>query len=220
MIVKGSYNITVEYQTMHKDYRAVLHGDNLITFLGASFFMNRWKDDKIPPISDIVIGDSDRSPQKTDEAIGNQLIILKPTIRVDLEQMALVMTCNVDPNRIIGACEIGVRNGDGTLLSHDAFPILTEEILGASTNISLEYQFALETAHTIPSWTPYSPNVYYTQVDTLVNGVYDKYGNGYSKAENIDAVDSAFKYYYSAFNHRVYIYNSGDPDDDKITIKE
>lgn len=218
MNVKGNYTITLNFCNMFNNMQLEIKRENLITYAGESFFLNRWRDNKFQPINQIVLGNSEIKPLKNDTKLGNQILSVNPNIRIDLNNMQLILTANIEPSKILGICEIGVMNGDNKLISHDTFTQLTADVLGASSNVQLEYCFNLESGHTVLEWTPSRHNIYYTQVSSEVKGVYDDKGNGYRKKEDLDSLDE-YCYYYSTTTQRVYVYRGAEQLNDRITIK-
>lgn len=216
MRIKGKYKITINC----KDYEIVRYGENLITLLGQSYFLNRWKDNTLEPIGRLCFGKSSRAPDKQDQDLGNQTYQVQPKMSVNLLENSLNMSATLNPEQLIGVCEIGVKTGDDLLISRDVFKPFTADILGASSSINIDYQYVIETGDVHSDWTPYTQKqgVYYTSTKNIVTGVSDENGNGYIKKDSIDELTQAGTYYYSNTAQKVYINPIGEIG--KIIIKE
>ena len=63
----------------------VIRGNNLITLLGESFFMNRAINNEFSPIKYIVFGNSSIKAKKTDYVLGNETVRKRCVCEVNLE---------------------------------------------------------------------------------------------------------------------------------------
>lgn len=216
MRIKGKYKFT----THNGDYKITRYGENLITLLGQSYFLNRWKDNLLEPIDKLCFGKSSRAPDKQDQDLGNQTYQVQPKMSVNLLENSLNMSATLNPEQLIGVCEIGVKTADNILVSRDVFKPFTADILGASSSINIDYQYVIETGDVHSDWTPYTQKqgVYYTSTKNIVTGVFDENGNGYIKKNSIDELTEAGTYYYSNTAQKVYIKPVGELE--KIIIKE
>ncbi|WP_042693414.1 hypothetical protein [Methanobrevibacter oralis] len=62
--IKGTYNISFKFQNMFLNEEFIVSGENIITLLGESFFLNRAINEYFSPIQYIVIGDGINKPKK------------------------------------------------------------------------------------------------------------------------------------------------------------
>ena len=76
MNIKGHYTI--------KCGEKVIRGNNLITLLGESFFMNRSVNNEFEPIQYIVLGTSSIKATKSDVNLGNETVRKKCVSEVNL----------------------------------------------------------------------------------------------------------------------------------------
>ena len=111
MKVHGSYVFK------QKD-KIILKGDNLITLLGESFFMNRAVNQHFEPIQYIVLGSSNSRPKKSDVGLGNLTVKKQVESSVDLTNKKIILKATFEAGEVLGTCEIGVANDD-ILISHD-----------------------------------------------------------------------------------------------------
>ena len=216
--IKGEY-------TFHQGKRVLLHGENLITLIGESFFMNRWINDEFTPITKILLGKGTARPRKTDTKLSKLSITkdVKPT--VDLTNKRLTLTVDFTASEVLNTTEIGVSNGD-ILISHDIYDKISEEMLQDDTTsmIHLTYNFNLTTGGLRSNWvqTKEDPDLYYVYEPATVTGVVEvSSGNGYIQRASIDEIkDNAGSYYYSVSSKNLYINPlTSDVNDNEIIVQ-
>ena len=110
--IKGEYWFTFNITTMFLNETVTIHGRNLITFLGESFFLTRAFDNEFTPIQYIVLGKSNITPDKQDIDLGNETLRLKPKFKVDLQSKQLILEADAEAKQMNGICEIGAHNGE------------------------------------------------------------------------------------------------------------
>lgn len=199
-----------------------IRGENLITFLGESFFLTRAFDNEFPPIKYIVLGKSNVTPDKQDIDLGNETLRLTPRKKVDLHQKQLILEAEVEAKSIEGVCEIGAHNGE-VLISHDVFPIIDAQALGLSGKVSIKYVFTLTTGYKTNRWESSTKKqyAYYTTVKDFVTSVSEQDTNtGYRKVESVDQLEEA-TYYYNNGSQTLYIQctRNESPAQHQIIIK-
>lgn len=217
-------NIKGEYTFTQGD-RTLLHGENLITLIGESFFMNRWINDEFTPITKILLGKGTARPRKTDTQLSKLSISkdVKPT--VDLTNKRLTLTVDLTATEVLNTTEIGVSNGE-ILISHDIYEKISEEMLQDDTTsmIHLTYNFNLTTGGLRSNWVPTKDDnsIYYIYEPATVTGVVEvSSGNGYVRRASIDELkDNEGTYYYSTGSKNLYINPlTSDVNDDEIIVQ-
>lgn len=223
--VKGTYTFEIPINTMFLNTKLKIHGENLITLFGASFFMHRWIDNEFEPLKYIVIGKGTKRPLITDEKLGSETCRKLCKTNVNLNTKTLELSCNFTSKEILDTTEIGVAN-DKILISHDLYQTLSSDIIGSlTTTVNLTYNFHLTTGSLRTSWkksTQYN-NLYYVYEPTKVNGVIEyNTGSGYVRKNNpAQVVQNKGSYYYDTTNKNLYIRTSDDthPDNNEIIIQ-
>lgn len=224
--VKGSYDIKIPIRTMFLNTELIVHGENLITLLGESFFMNRWVNDEFDPICYIKLGKGTSRPVKTDEELGKLTVNKNCSYEVNLTDKKIVLYCDCSASEIVDTCEIGVGN-DEILISHDIFePITTEILLDDTTSlIHIEYAFNLLTGGLRSNWTPSKEgnNIYYIYEPSKVVGVVENNSNsGYSRKNSIEELkNETGVYYFDNNSNNLYIVttNAKDPNTCEIIVQ-
>ena len=223
--IKGEYTFTMEN-------RIILKGNNLITLLGESFFMNRWCNDYFTPLDYICLGTGSTPPEKKDTSLGNETIRKKCTKTVDLKNKIIHLKADFTSTEVKNTCEIGVSN-DKVLISHDVYKMIDSSFLnnneGDYSDITVDYKFIIETGSLHTTWTPTSitdnegdivENVYYRTEHDNVIGVLEKdTGNGYLQVYDFTDLHEG-SYYYDKVNQNLYIFHSNlkDPNKTKDVI--
>lgn len=213
-----------------QDGKILLEGENLITFYGESFFLNRCINDKYNPIQYIAIGNAESIPLRTDTVLGNETLRKTCFKQVDSYKKAVKLTCSFTASDIVGTTEIGVycSNQERTLIliSHDIFERIESSLLtNLSGTVEVEYSFLFTTATTRNDWNKLSgyENVYYLYEPSNVVGVVEDKVNGYSTKLDINGVeDNLASYYYdSSMTRNLYIHTTDgkDPATKQILIQ-
>ena len=172
--ITGSYTITIPIQTMFLNTSFKISRNNLITFFGESFFMNRCINNDFDPINFIVLGDTSNAPLKEDMKLGNETSRHKCVCLADLNEKQLILTATVKSKEIIGTTEIGVHNGQ-VLISHDKYSKIDDAFMGIAGEVKLEYVFQFSTGALKGGWKNSSNNfVFYTYEPNNVIGVFDR----------------------------------------------
>lgn len=225
--IKGSYII--------KSGKHIIRGNNLITLLGESFFLNRAINNEFSPINYIVLGNSSISALKSDMSLGNETVRKKCVCEVDLETKQILLTCSCTADEILGTTEIGVANDD-VLISHDVYDVIDDEFLTNDIDsVEITYTFDLNTSSQRTNWKHYSSidtsttkyNIYYTveenpvvSVSEEVSGV-SKSLNGYKGVKSINELKNlSGAYFYDANTKTLFIctVNHDNPEKYKILI--
>lgn len=218
-------NIKGEY-SFHQGDRLILHGENLITLIGESFFMNRWINDEFTPITKILLGKGTGRPRKTDTKLGKLSLTKDVKGKVDLTNKRLTLTVDLTASEVLGTSEIGVSNGD-VLISRDIYEKISEDVLQQDTTsmIHLTYNFNLTTGGLRSNWkqSKEDSSIYYIYEPANVTGVIEvDSGNGYVRRASIDEIkDAEGTYYYSTSSKNLYINpaTDGDVNDEKIIVQ-
>lgn len=206
--------------------KVILEGNNLITLLGESFFMNRWINNEFEPVTSIVLGKGTGRPRKTDTKLGKLSVTKECTTAVDLVNKRLRLTANFNASEVLNTSEIGVSNGN-ILISHDIYEKISESVLQNDTisNIHLTYDFNLVTGGIRGNWMPTKANsqIFYIYEPTAVVGVVEaNSGNGYAKKDSVEELTgNPGTYYYSANSKNLYIHptNNETPGDNEIIVQ-
>ena len=222
MNIKGHYTI--------KCGEKVICGNNLITLLGESFFMNRSVNNEFEPIQYIVLGTSSIKATKSDVNLGNETVRKKCVSEVNLNAKQIILYCSCTASEILGISEIGVANNE-ILISHDVFEAINEEFITDNIDsVEINYTFDLQSASQRTGWQYYTEgdddevnNIYYIVEETTVTGVTEKDSNsGYRSVNSIDSLKLyTGAYYYDDITDTLFIRTTknDDPNNYKILIQ-
>lgn len=222
MNIKGHYTI--------KCGEKIIHGNNLITLLGESFFMNRSVNNEFEPIQYIVLGTSSIKATKSDVNLGNETVRKKCVSEVNLNAKQIILYCSCTASEILGISEIGVANNE-ILISHDVFEAINEEFITDNIDsVEINYTFDLQSASQRTGWQYYTEgddeevnNIYYIVEETTVTGVTEKDSNsGYRSVNSIDSLKLyTGAYYYDDITDTLFIRTTknDDPNGYKILIQ-
>lgn len=222
MNIKGHYTI--------KCGEKVIRGNNLITLLGESFFMNRSVNNEFEPIQYIVLGTSSIKATKSDVNLGNETVRKKCVSEVNLNAKQIILYCSCTASEILGISEIGVANNE-ILISHDVFEAINEEFITDNIDsVEINYTFDLQSASQRTGWQYYTEgddeevnNIYYIVEETTVTGVTEKDSNsGYRSVNSIDSLKLyTGAYYYDDITDTLFIRTTknDDPNGYKILIQ-
>ena len=216
MIITGHYTI--------KAGNHIIHGDNIITLLGESFFLNRAINNEFNPIKYIVLGNSSIQAKKGDISLGNETVRKRCVSEADLNTKQIVLSCSLTAAEILGTSESGVAN-DEILISHDIYEtITTEDITNSVDSIEITYTFDLSTASQRTNWEVQSQtyNIYYTVEENNVVGVSeDDTSSGYKAVSSISELrTNTGAYFYNTATKTLFIRTTknDDPNNYKILI--
>ena len=222
MNIKGHYTI--------KCGEKIIRGNNLITLLGESFFMNRSVNNEFEPIQYIVLGTSSIKATKSDVNLGNETVRKKCVSEVNLNAKQIILYCSCTASEILGISEIGVANNE-ILISHDVFEAINEEFITDNIDsVEINYTFDLQSASQRTGWQYYTEgddeevnNIYYIVEETTVTGVTEKDSNsGYRGVNSIDSLKLfTGAYYYDDITDTLFIRTTknDDPNGYKILIQ-
>ena len=217
-------NIKGTYLFKQKD-NIILRGENLITFLGECFFLNRCINDSYDPIQYIVIGNAESIPLRTDSKLGNETSRKTCVKEADLINKCVKLTASFSASDIVGTTEIGVAN-DKILISHDIFEKIDNKLLtNLLGTVEVEYTFQFSTSTIKTGWIPVGgnyPHVYYLYEPNQVIGVTENNTTGYRKLNSKEDVEShTASYYYDVTTQNIYIHtlDNGNPNDEVILIE-
>ena len=205
--------------------KIILKGNNLITLLGESFFMNRAVNQHFEPIRYILLGSSSARPKKSDINLGNLTVKKQVESSVDLTNKKIILQATFEASEVLGTCEIGVANDD-ILISHDIYEKMTSSFLEDSIGtVDVEYTFELTTGSIRKDFNKVvdKDNTYWIAEPSLVVGVTEKDTNcGLRCVNSIDEVESTIgSYYYSFSTKNLYIHTSrnSNPNLENIIIE-
>lgn len=226
MKIQGKYTITVPVCTMFLNQTIRIHGENLITLLGESFFMNRWINEELAPLQYIVLGKGTRRPQKNDLELSYETCRKIATPKVDLQNKELVLSASFSAEEIIDTTEIGTHTGE-ILVSHDLFKAINQNlILGDKTStVNIDYSFSLSTGSLRSGWTASTEDnrIYYIYEPNTVQSVTEENtGSGYTQKNSIAELQTASAtYYHDPKTKNLYIRTSKDsnPDLEEIIVE-
>ena len=215
MRIKGQYRFK-------QNGEILMEGDNLITLLGESFFLNRAINNQFEPIQYIVLGTGSSRPKKSDIELSNLTAKKKVTTSVDLNSKQIVLNATFDAEEVMGTSEIGVTNDD-VLISHDIFNRISTDFLNNSIGqVDVEYTFKLTTGAVRKDFVPSDnyENVYWIAEPAQVVGVTEEdTQSGYRNVEDIAAVESTIgSYYYSRNTKNLYIHTSNNTNPNLMNI--
>ena len=212
------------YVFKQKD-KILLTGNNIITLLGESFFMNRAVNQHFDPIQYIVLGSSNSRPKKSDVNLGNLTVKKQVESSVDLTNKKIILKATFEAGEVLGTCEIGVANDD-ILISHDIYEKMTSTFLEDSIGtVDVEYTFELTTGSIRKDFNKVADKdyTYWIAEPSLVVGVTEKDTNcGLRSVSSIDEVDSVIgSYYYSLSTKNLYIHTTrnSNPNLENIIIE-
>ena len=216
--VKGKYRFIQNGKVIYK-------GENLITLLGESFFLNRLINNEFEPITHISLGTGNIRPKKSDIELGNKTVEKRVNTSVDLNTKSVILKATFTAREILNTTEIGASNGN-ILISHDLFEKIGNDFLDNSTSdVDVEYMFELSTSSSRTDFekaTGYN-NVYYVAEPSLVVGVLEKSTkSGYICVNSIAAVEStAGAYYYNISNNNLYVHTTtgNNPNIEELSIQ-
>ena len=205
--------------------KVILVGENLITLLGESFFMNRAVNQHFNPIQYILLGTSSARPKKSDISLGNLTVKKQVVSSVDLNTKKILLNATFEASEVLGTCEIGVSNGD-VLISHDTFEKIDSTLLDDSIgDVEVEYSFELTTGSMRKDFNKVVDKdyTYWIAEPSLVVGVTEKdTDSGYRCVGSIDLVESTIgSYYYSIATKNLYIHTTrnSNPNLENIIIE-
>lgn len=202
--IKGTYNISFKFQNMFLNEEFIVSGENIITLLGESFFLNRAINEYFSPIQYIVIGDGVNKPKKTDFTLGHETSRKKCITKVDLQKKQILLICSFNVSEMIGTTEIGTSNGD-ILISHDVYDKIDESFLNPSVgDIRVEYGFQLSTGSLKGDWSESENNIYYSYEPNEVIGVIEDGKSGYKNVNSLNELVNG-SYYYDLTTKNLYI---------------
>ena len=212
------------YVFKQKD-KILLTGNNIITLLGESFFMNRAVNQHFDPIQYIVLGSSNSRPKKSDVNLGNLTVKKQVESSVDLTNKKIILKATFEAGEVLGTCEIGVANDD-ILISHDIYEKMTSTFLEDSIGtVDVEYTFELTTGSIRKDFNKVADKnyTYWIAEPSLVVGVTEKDTNcGLRSVISIDEVESVIgSYYYSLSTKNLYIHTTrnSNPNLENIIIE-
>lgn len=212
------------YVFKQKD-KILLTGNNIITLLGESFFMNRAVNQHFDPIQYIVLGSSNSRPKKSDVNLGNLTVKKQVESSVDLTNKKIILKATFEAGEVLGTCEIGVANDD-ILISHDIYEKMTSTFLEDSIGtVDVEYTFELTTGSIRKDFNKVVDKdyTYWIAEPSLVVGVTEKDTNcGLRSVSSIDEVESVIgSYYYSLSTKNLYIHTTrnSNPNLENIIIE-
>ena len=208
----------------------IIRGNNIITTLGESFFLNRACNNEFEPIKYIVFGNSSIPANKQDVSLGNETVRKKCVSEVNLNNKQIVLYCSCTAAEILGVSEIGVAN-DSILISHDIFDVINDEFITDNIDsVEITYTFDLNIASQRTNWQYYTEadtvseqnNIYYVVEEHKVTGVIEKDSNsGYRGVKSIESLKSVTgAYYYESISNTLFIRTTknDDPNNYKILV--
>ena len=218
MKIKGSYIFK------QKD-KIILEGNNLITLLGESFFMNRAVNQHFEPIKYIMLGSSNARPKKNDVGLGNLTVKKQVASSVDLNNKRIILEATFEAGEVLGTCEIGVANDD-VLISHDIYEKMTSSFLEDRIGeVDVTYTFEITTGSIRKDFNKVADKnyTYWIAEPALVVGVTEKDTNsGLRVVSSIEDVESTVgSYYYSIQTKNLYIHTTrnSNPNLENIIIE-
>ena len=218
MMLRGSY-------VFKQNNKVILKGNNLITLLGESFFMNRAVNQHFEPIKYILLGSSNARPKKTDVSLGNLTVKKQVTSSVDLTNKKIILEATYEDGEVLGTCAIGVANDD-ILISHDIYEKMTSTFLEDSIGeVDVTYTFELTTGSIRKDFNKVADKdyTYWIAEPSMVVGVTEKDTNsGLRVVSSINDVESNVgSYYYSIQTKNLYIHTTrnSNPNLENIIIE-
>ena len=206
-------NIKGSYKFKQKDH-IIYQGDNLITFYGVIYFLNRCVNDNFNAMSSIQIGNGLVAPSKYDISLGNFLTEEDAQTDVIVDKNIIKLTASFEAKDIIGVSEIGVSNGN-MLISHDTFEEINSDMLvNPVGTVEVEYTYHFSTSTIRSDWIRYGKSIYWIYEPNNVIGVYEEdTGTGYHKVNSQTEVlneTNTGSYYYDNITKNLYVHLRND----------
>ena len=218
-------NITGHYKIQLGE--KIIKGNNLITVLGESFFMNRMINNEFEPLKYIVLGNSSIPANKHDIQLGNETVRKNCVCEANLSAKQIILYCSCTSEEILGATEIGVAN-DEILISHDIFEVIDDEFITDNIDsVEISYAFDFSTSSQKTGWKYYTSgdtetaeNIDYVNDDNRVTGVFEKDTNsGYRSVRNIEELQlTTGAYYYENASNTLFIRTTRNDDPNSYRI--
>ena len=200
------------YKFQHGD--KIFEGENLITLLGESFFLNRSVNNSFEPIEYILFGNSSIQAKKSDIRLGNETVRKKCSSEVNLDKKQIILTCTCSASEIIDTSEIGVAN-DSVLISHDTYDLEDDFIDFNVDYVDVTYTLQLSTSTVKSIWQHYTSidteteeyNVYYVAEEENIVGVTEENTkSGYRRVASLNELKNHIgAYYYDSEDGILYI---------------
>lgn len=220
--VKGKYKITQEDHI-------IVEGENLITFYGESFFLNRCINNTLNPMQYIAIGNGRSVPLKRDEKLGNELLRKTAITTANRDEISVDLRCTFTASEIIGVTEIGVANGlssdpNVNLISHDVFQeIESDNLTNPVGEVTVTYSFQFSTATIRQGWVKVKEtytNLYRIYEPSNIIMVYENTTkNGYVQTYNqSDCNTRSGSYYYNRDMQVLYVHTSNGNHPDSLEL--
>ena len=216
--VKGSYKFIIPIQSMFLNEYIEIKGDNLITFFGECFFMNRCVNNEFSPIKYIVLGKGTNRPRKTDESLNKETCRKLCNYTVNPKTKKIELTTNVTASEILDTTEIGVAN-DEILISHDVYRQISSTLLGNTTSsVTIHYTFSIVTGGLRNDWKVTDDEDYYVYEPNTVVGVCElDSGSGYRQVKSRDKIVNG-SYYWDVTSKNLYLKAIGGKDPNTLQI--
>ena len=220
-----NFNIKGEYKFKQGEH-IIYEGENIITLLGVSFFLNRCINDNLNPIKSIVLGNGETTPLISDESLGNELVRRTCIREANLNGKNIKLTSSFNANEVIGVTEIGVAT-DNILVSHDVFEEITSTMLSNPIGtVEVEYTFQFSTGTIREGWNTLKQdgivtNAFYLYEPSVVMGVEDKFNNGFRKVNTKnEVITTEGTYYYDGQLDNVYVhcYDNLTPNEAELLL--
>lgn len=206
--------------------RIILEGDNLITFLGESFFLNRAINNHFNPIQYIVLGSGNAQPKKSDINLGNLTVKKRVVTVADLETKQIVLEATFEASEVINTSEIGVVTDEDLLISHDVYEKISNSFLEDSVgDVNVTYTFELTTGSIRKDFNKVVDKsyTYWIAEPSMVVGVTERNtDSGYRCVDSVDAVEvTVGSYYYSRSSKNLYVHTTrnSDPNVENLIIE-
>lgn len=213
------------YYQFKQNNKVILRGNNLITLLGESFFLNRLINNEFEVCKYIELGTSRVRPQKGDRALGNKTVRKQAVTSADLSSKSIILEASFTAREVINTTEIGASNGD-ILISHDLYDKIDSEMLDNTTSdVIVTYSFDLTSNSSRQDFRKLDSynHTYYIPEPAQVIGVIEKTTNsGYKCVDSIQAVEgNSGSYYYDISSQNLYIHttNNLNPNNNEICIQ-
>ena len=224
--IKGIYYFKIPIVNMFNNTYIYLKGENLITLLGQSFFLNRCINEEYNTIKYICIGNGTSIPQKTDSKLSNETNRCTVTTNVSDDYRKLILSTKFKTEDIKGVSEIGVlaTNKDNVevLISHDIFtetPLNDSLFADTIGDVEIEYVFYFSTSNLRSGWKQHTTytNVYWVYEPNTVLSVFDNTtNNGLRSVSDLPSLDNTRNaYWYDATktqNLYIHLYHETNQD--------
>ena len=214
------------YYIFKQNNHIIYCGENLITLLGESFFLNRAINDHFNHIQYICLGTGTARPKKTDMNLGNLTVKKKVDSTVDLNTKTISLEATFTAGEVVGTTEIGVSNDD-VLISHDSYEKISNTFLDDSIGeVEVTYTFELTTGSIRKDFNKVTDKdyTYWIAEPSQVVGVTEKDTNcGYRLVNDINSVEETIgSYYYSRATKNLYIHTTrnSNPNYENIIIEK